>query len=226
MNKEDKELELWVEYKENYNLEARDALIEKYLDYCYSIGLKIYRKYSDFITIDKEEIFGITSFCLIKAIENFDHKKNVPFVKFLSKVITWYIKDELSKYMNVSIRDQMRVLKKISQGGGKEILKFAITLSFRNMASINQMYGSKSFLRIDDLGTHEKAETDEFLNLISQSIDNVLNDNEREVFKKMYYENKKLAQISYEMKLTKQRINQLHRSGLEKIKNFLKKKVF
>lgn len=225
MNREDNELELWLEYKENYNLEARDALIEKYLDYCYSIGLKIYRKYSDFIKIDNDEIFGITSFALIKAIENFDHKKNVPFIKFLNKVIIWYIRDELSKYMNVSIRNQMRVLRKISQGGGREILKFAITLSFRNMASINQIYGNENFSKIDDLRTHETTETNEFLGLISQLIDNVLNDNEREVLKKMYYENKKLAQVSYEMKLTKQRINQLHRSGLEKIKNFLKKKI-
>ncbi|MFN3478145.1 MAG: sigma-70 family RNA polymerase sigma factor [bacterium] len=224
MDKE--ELELWIEYKENYNLEARDALIEKYLDYCYSIGLKIYRKYSDFIKIDNEEIFGITSFALIKIIENFDHKKNVPFIKFLNKVITWYIKDELSKYMNVSIRDQMRVLKKISKGGNKEILKFAVALSFRNMTFINRMYGNENFSKIDDLGVHEKTETDEFFILISQAIDNVLNDNEREVLRKMYYENKKLAQISDEMKLTKQRINQLHRSGLEKIKNFLDKKIF
>ncbi|MFN3995682.1 MAG: sigma-70 family RNA polymerase sigma factor [bacterium] len=224
MDKE--ELELWTEYKENYNLEARDALIEKYLDYCYSIGLKIYRKYSDFIKMDNEEIFGITSFALIKIIENFDHKKNIPFIKFLNKVITWYIKDELSKYMNVSIRDQMRVLKKISKGGNKEILKFAVALSFRNMTFMAQMYGSQDFSKSDDLGVHEKTETEEFLGLISQAIDNVLNDNEREVLRKMYYENKKLAQISDEMKLTKQRINQLHRSGLEKIKNFLNKKVF
>ncbi len=222
------ELELWIEFKERYNLEARDALIEKYLNYCFSIGLRIYRKYSDFLNLDKEEIFGISSFCLIKAIENYDHTKNVPFVSFLSKMVTLYIKEEFSKYMNISLRDQLKILKKISDGKKEDVLKMMISLSYRNMVSINQEK-EKSRSIHEKISDNEKVEdnfeNNEILLLISQAIENVLNDNERNVMKKTYFENKKLAVISQEMNLSKQRVNQLHRSALDKIKKFIKQKI-
>ncbi len=222
------ELELWIEFKERYNLEARDALIEKYLNYCFSIGLRIYRKYSDFLNLDKEEIFGISSFCLIKAIENYDHTKNVPFVSFLSKMVTLYIKEEFSKYMNISLRNQLKILKKISDGKKEDVLKMMISLSYRNMVSINQEK-EKSRSIHEKISDNEKVEdnfeNNEILLLISQAIENVLNDNERNVMKKTYFENKKLAVISQEMNLSKQRVNQLHRSALDKIKKFIKQKI-
>lgn len=222
------ELELWIEFKERYNLEARDALIEKYLNYSFSVGLRIYRRYSDFLNLDKEEIFGIASFCLIKAIENYDHTKNIPFVSFLSKIVSLYIKEEFSKYMNVSLRNQLKILRKISDGKKEDVLKMMISLSYRNMISINQEKEKSRSIheKISDSEKFEdNFENNEILLLISQSIENVLNDNERNVMKKTYFENKKLAVISQEMNLSKQRVNQLHRSALDKIKRFIRKKI-
>lgn len=220
MNNE--ELELWIEYKERYNLEARDALIEKYLQYSYSIGVNIYKRYRDFLKLDKDEIFGITSFALIKAIENFDHTKNVPFTKFLSKVMSWYIKQEFSKYMNVSIRDQMKLFKKIASSKRNDYLEFVIGLSYRNMGSINDC---TNFIK-DDTKLEENMDKKEILILIAQALEYMLDDKEKQVLKFLYFDNKKLNFISDEMKLTKQRVNQIHKAALQKIKNFIKKSLF
>ncbi|MCS7243379.1 MAG: sigma-70 family RNA polymerase sigma factor [Candidatus Calescibacterium sp.] len=223
------DLELWIDYKENYNLEARDALIEKYINYSYSIGLRIYRKYCDFINLDRDEVFGIASFSLLKAIEAFDYTKNVPFIKFLSKVMNWYIKQEFSKYMNVSIRDQLKIFKKISESKGNEVLGLIISLSYRNMSSISQSYDKglslSNVLKDSDNVLEENIELNEVFLLILQAIDNVLNVNEQNVLRKIYFENKKLAVISSEMGLSKQRVNQIHRSALDKIRNFIKEKT-
>ncbi|MCS6955114.1 MAG: sigma-70 family RNA polymerase sigma factor [Candidatus Calescibacterium sp.] len=223
------DLELWIDYKENYNLEARDALIEKYINYSYSIGLRIYRKYCDFINLDRDEVFGIASFSLLKAIEAFDYTKNVPFIKFLSKVMNWYIKQEFSKYMNVSIRDQLKIFKKISENKGNEVLGLIISLSYRNMSSISQSYDKglslSNVLKDSDSVLEENIELNEVFLLILQAIDNVLNVSEQNVLRKIYFENKKLAVISNEMGLSKQRVNQIHRSALDKIRNFIKDKT-
>ncbi|MCX7758078.1 MAG: sigma-70 family RNA polymerase sigma factor [bacterium] len=223
------DLEIWIDYKENYNLEARDALIEKYINYSYSIGLRIYRKYCDFINLDRDEVFGIASFCLIKAIEAFDYTKNVPFIKFLSKVMNWYVKQEFSKYMNVSISDQLKIFRKISESKGNEVLGLIISLSYRNMSSISQSYDKglslSNVLKDSDSVLEENIELNEVFLLILQAIDNVLNVSEQNVLRKIYFENKKLAVISNEMGLSKQRVNQIHRSALDKIRNFIKDKT-
>ncbi|MEN3015471.1 MAG: sigma-70 family RNA polymerase sigma factor [bacterium] len=228
------EIELWIEYKERYNLEARDALIEKYLNYSYAIGIRIYRKYSDFLKMDKEEIFGITSFALIKAIETYDYTKKIPFNKYLSKVMNWYVKQELSKYMNISIRDQMKIFKKLSNNKNSDILKIVISLSYRNMGSIEGHYRNSKDSSLKDIrevkeykhGFEEVIENNEILAMINSAIENLLNDNEKNVLKKMYYDNKKLGVVSSEMGLSKQRVNQIHKSALEKIRNFIKKKIY
>ncbi|MCS7165668.1 MAG: sigma-70 family RNA polymerase sigma factor [Candidatus Calescibacterium sp.] len=223
------DLELWIDYRENYNLEARDALIEKYMSYCYSIGLRIYRRYSDFVNLDKDEIFGITSFSLIKAIEAYDHTKGVPFIKFLSKVMKWYIKQELSKYMNISIRDQLKIFKKISENKNNEMLQLLISLSYRNMYSLNHQTHNnlsiQNILKDNSIKPEENVELKEVFVMLIQAIENILSHNEKTVLKKIYYENKKLSVVSEEMNLSKQRINQIHRSAIKKIRNFIKNKI-
>lgn len=218
----DNEIELWIEYKENYNLEARDALIEKYLNYSYSIGLKIYRRYSDFIHLENEEIFGITSFTLIKAIEAYDHTKNVPFVKFLNKVMNWYLKEEFSKYMNVSIRDQLKIFKKISNNKSNSLVKLLISLSYRNMAFTNNFYDKNIS---SEVNRENILEGEDILHFIRQAMDNVLGESEKKVLEKMYFEGKKLGVVAKEINLSKQRINQIHRTALEKIKKYIKDKT-
>jgi len=214
------ELELWREYKEFYNLEARDALIEKYLNYAYSIGVKVHRRYSDFLNIDKEELFGITSFALIKAIDNFDLSRSTSFMGFLSKVLPWYIKNELSKYMNISIKNQAKILKKLSSRSGKDLVSIMISLSYRNIKMLGNDSGN---FMIKDDSTSEKIEKNEIMELISFAINNLLDDKERIVLRCIYFDNKKTASISNDLKLTIQRINQIHKAALNKIRDFLER---
>jgi len=214
------ELELWKEYKEYYNLEARDAIIEKYLNYAYSIGVKIYRKYRDFLNIDKDELFGITSFCLIKAVDNFDYSKGLSFLVFLKKFLPWYIKTELSKYMNVSIKNQLKVFNKLSSKNSKYIIYVIISLSYRNMKMLGD--DSNSYA-IKDNSVKDKIEKDEVMEVVSFVINNLLDERERFILKSIYFDNKKKNVISNDIGLSVQRVNQIHKQAISKIKEFLEK---
>lgn len=234
------DLEIWKEYKENFNLDARDFLIEKYLEYSFKIVLKIYRKYKDIVNIDQEELYGISSFILLRAIEKFDYKKGVSFIKFFNTFVKWLLKNELSKYMNLSLRNQNRIIKNIEEltknnkdnnkkDSYNKLVKLLLKLSFRNINYLDEKIKDNDLTYIETIQSNENIEYNIELKEITQHVINFINydltDSERKIIEMKYFKDMELIQISKELNISLQRCSQIHKKALEKIKEYLLNKI-
>ncbi|MCX7871296.1 MAG: sigma-70 family RNA polymerase sigma factor [bacterium] len=234
------DLEIWQEYKENFNLDARDFLIEKYLEYSFKIVLKIYRKYKDIVNIDQEELYGISSFILLRAIEKFDYKKGVSFIKFFNTFSKWLLKNELSKYMNLSLRNQNRIIKNIEEltknnkdnnkkDSYNKLVKLLLKLSFRNINYLDEKIKDNNLTYIETIQSNENIEYNIELKEITQHVINFINydltDSERKIIEMKYFRDMELIQISKELNISLQRCSQIHKKALEKIKEYLLNKI-
>lgn len=234
------DLEIWKEYKENFNLDARDFLIEKYLEYSFKIVLKIYRKYKDIVNIDQEELYGISSFILLRAIEKFDYKKGVSFIKFFNTFVKWLLKNELSKYMNLSLRNQNRIIKNIEEltknnkdnnkkDSYNKLVKLLLKLSFRNINYLDEKIKDNNLTYIETIQSNENIEYNIELKEITQHVINFINydltDSERKIIEMKYFRDMELIQISKELNISLQRCSQIHKKALEKIKEYLLNKI-
>ena len=234
------DIEIWKEYKENYNLEARDFLIEKYLEFSFKFISKIYRKYKDMVNIDQEELYGISSFILIRAIEKFDYKKGINFVKFFSNFAKWLFKSELSKYTNISLRNQSRIIKHLSELIEKnksnkqnnintKILKFLLKLSFRNVGYLDEQIKETDLkytelLKSDD-NIENNLEIKELITYINDFINYDLTERERKIIKMKYFYDTELTEISEQLGISLQRCSQIHKKAIEKIRKYLINKI-
>lgn len=226
------DLEIWKEYKENFNIDARDFLIEKYLEYSFKIILKIYRKYKDIVNIDQEELYGISSLILLKAIEKFDYKKGIDFIKFFNTFARWLLKNELSKYMNLSLRNQNLIIKKIEElskenknTNNYKLIKLLLKLSFRNINYLDEKIGDKDLTYLETLKSNEnieyKIEIQEITKHITNFIKYDLTETEKQIIEMKYFQDMELVEISKELNISLQRCSQIHKKALDKLKNYL-----
>ncbi|MGB9638338.1 MAG: sigma-70 family RNA polymerase sigma factor [bacterium] len=226
------DLEIWKEYKENFNIDARDFLIEKYLEYSFKIVSKIYRKYKDIVNIDQEELYGISSLILLKAIDKFDYKKGIDFIKFFNTFAKWLLKNELSKYMNLSLRNQNLIIKKIEELtkeknniNNYKLIKLLLKLSFRNINYLDEKIGDKDLTYLETLKSNENIEYNIEIQEITKHITNFikydLTETEKQIIEMKYFQDMELVEISKELNISLQRCSQIHKKALDKLKNYL-----
>jgi RNA polymerase sigma factor for flagellar operon FliA len=230
------DLEIWKEYKENFNIDARDFLIEKYLEYSFKIVSKIYRKYKDIVNIDQEELYGISSLILLKAIDKFDYKKGIDFIKFFNTFAKWLLKNELSKYMNLSLRNQNLIIKKIEELtkeknniNNYKLIKLLLKLSFRNINYLDEKIGDKDLTYLETLKSNENIEYNIEIQEITKHITNFikydLTETEKQIIEMKYFQDMELVEISKELNISLQRCSQIHKKALDKLKNYLINKI-
>jgi RNA polymerase sigma factor FliA len=231
------DLEIWKEYKENFNLDARDFLIEKYLEYSFKLISKIYRKYKDIVNVDQEELYGISSFILLRAIEKFDYKKGINFIKFFNTFAKWMLKTELSKYMNLSLRNQNLIIKKIKEldknqkdkNNSYKLVKFLLKLSFRNINYLDEKIENSDLSYIELIKSDENIEYNmeiqELIKYITNFINYDLTESERKIIEMKYFNDIDLIEISKKLNISTQRCSQIHKKALDKIKKYLLKKI-
>ena len=232
------DLEIWKEYKENLNLDARDFLIEKYLEYSFKLISKIYRKYKDIVNIDQEELYGISSFILLRAVEKFNYKKGINFIKFFNTFAKWLLKNELSKYMNLSLRNQNLIIKKIKElnknqnnknNSYNKLVKFLLKLSFRNIDHLEEKMKDSDLTYLEIIKSDENIEynleVQELIKYITNFINYDLTESERKIIEMKYFKEIDLVEISKELNISIQRCSQIHKKALDKIKKYLISKI-
>ncbi|MGC8734963.1 MAG: sigma-70 family RNA polymerase sigma factor, partial [bacterium] len=222
------DLEIWKEYKENFNIDARDFLIEKYLEYSFKTISKIYRKYKDIVNIDQEELYGISSLILLKAIDKFDYKKGIDFIKFFNTFAKWLLKNELSKYMNLSLRNQNLIIKKIEELtkeknniNNYKLIKLLLKLSFRNINYLDEKIGDNDLTYLETLKSNENIEYNIEIQEITKHITNFikydLTETEKQIIEMKYFQDMELVEISKELNISLQRCSQIHKKALDKL---------
>mgnify|MGYP006278566409 CR=1 FL=1 len=100
--------ELWESYRENDDIEARDALVEKHMGLVYHVAQQLMNTLHE--DVDLEELVSAGAMGLMSALENYDHSRGNAFSTFAAPRIRGAILDDLRRQDPVprSIRKKQR----------------------------------------------------------------------------------------------------------------------
>ncbi|MGM0409726.1 MAG: sigma-70 family RNA polymerase sigma factor [Bacillota bacterium] len=242
-------LELWKEYKEKNNKEAREKLIKEYISIVKYQAGRVEIMLPDFIEKDDLESFGIIG--LLDAIEKYDHKRGIEFSTYASKRIRGEIIDHLRSldWLPHSMRREAKKIKREveeykNKNGKKpsieelsknlDISKTRINTIYYKLytsqwVSLDQDFGDGESTIIDILKNKNTISPDKALenkksiNLLAQAIDK-LDEKEKLVVSLYYYEELTQSEIAEIMDLSKARISQLHKKAIHRLRGFLSHK--
>ena len=104
--------QLWINYKEKNNREAKDELIIEYVPLVKIIAGRLYNNYNAHVEFD--DLLGYGVIGLIDAIEKFDHTKNIKFETYANIRIRGAIIDQI-RHMDWIPRSTRQKYKKIEE---------------------------------------------------------------------------------------------------------------
>ena len=241
----DKEKQLWKEYRKTKDIKIRDTFILQYLPIVKYTANIIIAKLPKNIELGDLISYGI--FGLIDAIEKFDILRSTNFKNYAIIRIRGTIYDELRKldWVPRIIRNKIKDVETAKTKLEKELNRTPTTMEIINECKINttsynKLYNYNNQNTIDSLDykynrTLSKLETiqlqdsntpdnvyeqKEIKKLIKVSLDNLLN-NSKKVLILYYYENLSLTDIGSILNLSASRISQIHLKALKHLKFIL-----
>ncbi len=242
-------IELWVQWKEHGNVEAKKKLIENYLgtvEYVSSrlaIGLPK--------NVSKDDLMSNGVMGLIDAIEKFDYKRGLQFETYASWRVRGAILDGLRQgdWVPRSVREKARKIEDAYQQleqkylravSDAEISEF-LDVTEREFQTMLQDVAVMTITSLEDPIREEESETR--MSLIvdekAKNPDHTVNDfvlkemlmkgieklteKERTVVSLLYYEDLSLSEIAEVMSLSPSRISQLHSKAILRLRGALDK---
>ena len=239
--------ELWISFKTNGNLDAKKALIERYIklvEYVVNrmaIGLPK--------SVSRDDLNSHGSIGLIDAIEKFDYDRGLKFETYATWRIRGAIIDGLRQgdWVPRSIREKAKKLEEAYQKleqdyqrsvTDKEIMTY-LQLDDQEFGQMIQDVSITTICSLEDPLKDDEAETrlslliDEkavdpeskaheiyLKECLSQGIERLTN-KERTVVSLFYYEELSLSEIAEVMELTPSRISQLHSKAILRLRGTL-----
>ncbi|MBI2263993.1 MAG: FliA/WhiG family RNA polymerase sigma factor [Armatimonadetes bacterium] len=240
--------EIWVQYKTTGNKETRDALITQYLPLVKHIAGRLMRslRQADFDDLVSDGVFG-----LIRAIDQFDLERGVKFETYATPVVRGSILNGLRAldWVPERTRTKTRELQKAMakfmntygrQGTEEELAaEMRITASevYDLVADLGTIYlisldqpiaaGSDDEGAVRDTVEDQNAaepytivEFTEQRDQLRQAI-GALPEREQELITLHYYKGQSFEEIARNMKVSKQRISQLHTKAVKKLRDTL-----
>ncbi|HHZ02402.1 MAG TPA: SigB/SigF/SigG family RNA polymerase sigma factor [Tissierellia bacterium] len=237
-----KNLDLFLLYKKTKDIEVRNQIFEKYKYMAEIISRKYINK-----GIEHEDIYQIACMGLIYAIERFDVTKGFEFTSFATPTILgeikkyfrdkgWSIKvprkiQELSKkineYSNILSNQLHRAptIKEIAQYANtteEEVLEAFEAGKMFNSQSLDEKFDisgdDNDISLMDVLGFEDKyytyIENEDF---IKKSMEK-LNELERNIIIKRFYESKTQSDIAKELNISQMTVSRIEKRSLEKLR--------
>lgn len=227
----------------------RDALVEKYLWLVRQIAAKLMKNIKQ---VDFNDLVGDGVFGLLKAIEQFDTERGVKFETYATPVIRgtilnglrsmdWVPERKRSKTRELQrAMDQFQVthgregseeeLAKELQISAKEVYELVADLGTTYLLSLDQPASSSTedersvIDTIEDKKTREPAKEYQFeeeRKLLKKAID-ALPERESKLIALHYFEGESFEAIAEELKISKQRVSQIHAKAIKKIREALR----
>ncbi|MBJ9990238.1 FliA/WhiG family RNA polymerase sigma factor [Paenibacillus favisporus] len=241
--------ELWEQWKEHGNIEAKKSLIEKHLhivDYVSSrlaIGLPR--------NVSKDDLASNGVMGLIDAIDKFDYKRGLQFETYASFRVRGAILDSLRQgdWVPRSVREKAKRIEDAYQQLEQRYLRSATDLEMSEYLNVSekdfhqmlQEVAVMSLCSLEDPIREEESETrlsvmvddkaknpdykvNEFY-LRESLIKGIekLTEKERTVVSLLYYEDLSLSEIAEVMSLSPSRISQLHSKAILRLRATLEK---
>ncbi|AOY77293.1 FliA/WhiG family RNA polymerase sigma factor [Clostridium formicaceticum] len=232
---------LWQKYKTNNDLEAKNCLIEKYIELVKVIAGRLCTTYGSNIEYDDLVSYGI--FGLLDAIEKFDINKQVKFQTYAQIRIKGAIIDQLRNldWVPRSIRQKSKLVEeaynklenKLGRNATDVEVATELNLSLDELYSILQQINSFNIVSLEEklydgnitdcLRTHESSPEDlvcnnEMHHLLQYNIDR-LPERERQVISLYYYSEVTYKEIGEVLGISESRVSQLHSKAISRLKS-------
>lgn len=246
--------ELWLEYKEKDNMEARDELIIQYASLVKYVANRLAINLSSVVELDELISYGIEG--LIDAMEKFDHKRNIKFETYAITRIRGSMIDGLRSmdWVPVSLRQKSKELERtyaalearLGRAATDAEVAQEMGISRDELANLLREVASTTIISLDDfLPGEEGDDSKKRIVDILQDEDAVdalemaelteaketlakaisrLPDKEKNVVYLYYYEGLTLKEIGAVLTLSESRISQLHTKAILRLRGSLSKK--
>ncbi|AKL95454.1 RNA polymerase sigma factor WhiG [Clostridium aceticum] len=232
---------LWQKYKANNDLEAKNLLIEKYIELVKMIAGRLCTTYGSNIEYDDLVSYGI--FGLLDAIEKFDITKQVKFQTYAQIRIKGAIIDQLRNldWVPRSIRQKSKLVEeaysslesKLGRNATDTEVAAKLNMSLEELYGILQQINSfnivsleeklyngnvTEYLKTDEISPEDVVCNKEVYDLLQYNIDR-LPERERQVISLYYYSEVTYKEIGEVLGISESRVSQLHSKAISRLKS-------
>ncbi len=231
---------LWTLYKEQDDIDAKEALIANYVSLVKTISGRLYNTYNAHVEYDDLVGYGIIG--LLDAVEKYDPKMGNKFETYANIRIRGAIVDQLRaldwipRSMRQKYKDLEQATTKLQNIYGNdvkdedlakelgisvdELLKLMHQVSVFAVVSLDEKISENSNIKIqkdNDLESPEdelmKDETKKMLNDMVKNLPN----KEKKIIELYYYSELTYKEIAKIMNISESRISQLHTKAIAKL---------
>ncbi len=245
---------LWIEYKENGSIAARDELIINYASLVKYVANRLAINLSSLVEIDELISYGIEG--LIDALEKFDYKRNIKFETYAITRIRGSMIDGLRAmdWVPVSLRQKSKEVEKtyalleakLGRSATDAEVAETLGLTMKELSNLLREVAATTIVSLDDflpgedgedskkrmvdlLEDHDAVDALEMAEFIEvketlSSSIERLPAKEKEVVSLYYYEGLTLKEIGAVLSLSESRISQLHTKAILRLRGSLSKK--
>lgn len=247
---------VWVKYKENNDIEARDELILNYAHIVKYVANRLAINLSTVVEVDELISYGIEG--LIDAIEKYDHTRNIKFETYAITRIRGAIIDGLRAmdWVPVSIRQKSKEVEKtyaqleakLERSATDEEVAAELGISLDELAKLLRNLAATTIMSLDDFIANEGSSENKkrMIEMLQDensqdALDLVelgevkalltrsisrLPEKEKKVIYLYYYEGLTLKEIGIVLDLSESRISQLHTKAILRMRGSLSKKKY
>jgi RNA polymerase sigma factor for flagellar operon FliA len=247
---------LWMQYKEHNQIEARDELILYYAHMVKYVANRLAMNLSSLVELDELISYGIEG--LIDAIEKFDYKRNIKFETYAITRIRGSMIDGLRSmdWVPVSLRQKSKELEKtyavlearLERAATDKEVAEELGISLDDLAVLLKELAAATIISLDDFISGDDA-SDKKKRIIDMLQDDKAADaldfveiaemkstlsksisrlpqKEKTVIYLYYYEGLTLKEIGAVLGLSESRISQLHTKAILRLRGSLSKKKY
>ncbi|MCC5909823.1 MAG: FliA/WhiG family RNA polymerase sigma factor [Clostridiaceae bacterium] len=233
---------LWQEYKKNNNIEAKNKLLETYIQLVKVIAGRLYTTYGS--NVEYDDLVGYGIFGLIDAVEKFDINKKVKFETYAQIRIRGAIIDQLRSldWIPRSIRQKAKKIEetyiKLENTSGKNASDMEVAqelnISIKELHNTLQQINSFHVISLEEklyennLVYTLKEETQnlpediicdqEVYKTLQCTIDR-LPEREKKVISLYYYNELTYKEIGKVLEISESRVSQLHSKAIARLKS-------